>query len=138
MIYLEKTAKRRSKGGILPAVLVPLISGTTAFLLCLLLFPVILLKTDDPTTFIPVAACVSVVVPSFFASLALSRITTVHFAAAGFIIALAVSILLTVAGLIFGDITEIGFTAISCIMSVVFSLLGAKIGKPGNKKRKRR
>ena len=135
---MEKSAKKKGNSGILKTVLIPLVTGLAVFTLCVLLFPLLLLKTDDAVLYIPVASCAAVALSAFFAAMTLSKITKFHFAAAGLITALAISIVLLISGLAFGSMEEIGFTAINCLMSLVFSLLGGKLGKSGGKRKRKR
>lgn len=137
--FMEKSAKRKGSSKTAKVVLTPIITGLATFAICVLLFPLLLLKTDDAVLYVPVASCAAVALSAFFASLSLSKVANLHFAASGFITALTISIVLLLSGLAFGNSGDVGFTAINCIMSLVFSLLGAKLGKSGGtKKRKRR
>ena len=135
-VIMEK-GERKGRGDILRLIL-PLIVGTVIFIACILLFPAFMLKTEDPASYVPIACAFTVALTAFFTALTAARRSTVHFAATGLICTLVFAALLFMPAFIYKRGDDFGFTALLSVMALIFSMLGARIGKGGKKEKKRK
>ena len=115
----------------------PLIVGAAIFIGSIMLFPALMLKTDDPALYVPIACALTIALTAFFSALTAAKTNSVHFAATGLTCTLIFAALLFMPAFIFKHGDDFGFTALLSVMALIFSMLGARIGK-GVKKEKRR
>jgi len=133
-----KERKTGTKSG-LASLLYGFITGTSVMALCILVIPLLLLKSDTPEKYISVAAFFTVSVTALAASFAASANCGRSFILTGISCSLVIILILVCASLAFGSETQERnylFSGILYLASLVFSLIGAKLacGK-GRKKR---
>ncbi len=107
----------------------PFIIGAAVFIGCILLFPALMLKTEDPASYVSIACAATVALTAFFSSLVAARRSAVPFAVTGLICTLVIAALLFLPAFLLGSREDFGFTALLAVMALVFSMLGARFGK---------
>lgn len=113
----------------------PIIVGAAVFVGCILLFPVLLLKTEDPASYVSIACAATVALTAFFASLVAAKGSALPFAATGLICTFVIAALLFVPAFLSDNGESLGFTTLLALMALVFSMLGARFGKGTGKAR---
>lgn len=123
-------------------VLCAIITGAVVFGLCILLFPSVMLKSEDPASFVSAACVGTVALTVFFASVVGAHGGEVHFVLPALVCALTAALLLFGCAFIFGDGDDYAFTVFLAVTALVFSLLGARVGalksKDGHGKKRRK
>lgn len=128
---MDKTALKTKKNVQPGTVFIKaLLSGAVTFALCILLFPLLLLKSADPAAFVPAVAAASVALTALSSSYAASKNGT-NTIIATLVCSAIISALIFLASLAFSGSSETDYTfcAITCGAEVIFSLAGSLLGK---------
>lgn len=131
---------RGKKAGPLFYILRAIITGAAVFTLCIVIIPLILMNTNTPENYISVSAAVTVSLVAFFSAIAATAGSGRHFLTPGLLCGLTIILLLVCASLIFGKNEEEKnylFSGILYAVSIVFSLVGARLATKKTKKRRR-
>lgn len=124
------TSKGKKNAPLNITVIKALIAGSAVFALCILLFPLILLRSTDPVTFVPAASAAAVALTALTSAFTVSRSGT-HFFISTLICASIISALIFLSSLAFSGSSETDyvFSAVIYGAAVIFSFVGAALGK---------
>ncbi len=140
------TASKHSRGaskGIGFYFLRIVITGISVFAICILLMPLLLMRSNDPASFVSAAAGATVAITAFFCGFAAAKGSSKHFLVTGAVSALVLCALITGLSFLFDNGSsekDIAFSVIIYVLTTVLSIVGAAFAskKTQRKKKKRR
>ena len=132
----------KAEKGFVSFLLRGVLTGIIIFTLCVLLMPLLLMRTDDPGAFISAVSVGIMALTAFFCAFSASKGSSKHFIFTGVICALILCVVLTAVSLLFSGKeteTDLIFSVIVYAVTCVFSLFGSALGgkKVGSKKRRK-